>query len=189
MVHGGKVKGQGAWTRHRRGSGWISRESTLEEAALQGCRLFHVWAPVAPSLAQPPILPPGPARASYPSVLWSCHNTVPIIYLLRWSNLELSNLHVHAKPWHALLPKDTSEIDCTTDLLISTTILPLIALSGPFATPPKHTELIIMFNSAGKTLSSSWIFSGFCYFILLFRLHREGRTQHNTVQHESSKNN
>jgi len=49
-----------------------------------------------------------------------------------------------------LLPEDTSEIDCTCDLFVSTTILPLISPSHPFATPAKHTKLIIMSNSAGK---------------------------------------
>lgn len=89
---------------------------------------------------------------SYPSGLRACHHVLATTWLhfSKWNNLQLSGCHVHAKPCGLLLPEDTSEIDCTCDLFISTTILPLISLSHPFATPNKDPKLIIMSNSSGK---------------------------------------
>lgn len=105
---------------------------------------------------------PTPSRPIQSSLLHYHLTTAqcPQLYFLQWSNLELSSCHVHAEACSTFLPEDTRGIDCTCDLFISTTIVPLISLSHPFATPAKHTELIVMFNSTCK------IFWDRCFFPL-----------------------
>lgn len=156
----------GSINRHMGGSGCVSG-GAFSGAAPQGCKLpgcEPLWHLVLHSHRDPhraqltPITP-----LDYDLATTHC----PWVYFSKWSNLELSSCHALAKPYGTLLSEDTSEIDCTCDLFFYTTILPLIFHSHPFATPAKHTKLIIMSNSEGKILWDStdffvWGFGFFC---------------------------
>lgn len=146
--------GRGGIKRHTGGSGWISGGASLG-AATQAWRFL--WC--NPQSIQPcAATDPCSVRHKPPQLpFWAMIFATTWLHFSKWNNLELSGCHDHAKPCGRLLPEDTSEIDCTCDLFISTTILPLISLSHPFATPDKHTKLIIMSNSSGKIFWDSFV--------------------------------
>lgn len=139
--------------RHTGGSGWISGGASLG-AATQGWR-FLGCSPEQPALSSHwPLLC---EAHTTPVTLLGCDLATTWLQFSKWNNLELQGWHVNAKPCCRLLPEDTSEMDYTCDLFISTTILSLITLSHPFATPNKHTKLIIISNSSGKIFWDSFV--------------------------------
>lgn len=146
--------GRGGIKRHMGGSGWFSGGASLG-AATQGWRFMGC----NPQSSQPCVATdPCSVRHKPPQLPFWAMILPPRAWHHMTSQSETTlSCHLHAKPCSRLLPEDTSEIDCTCDLFISTTISPLISLSHPFATPDKHTKLIIMSNSSGRIFWDSFV--------------------------------